>query len=606
MYEIKNKSLFYALLIGVLAALLITITAFIYLSDGCVFLAVLSLIIFIITFKRIKLGIYLSAFLIPLIPRLPERIGTANFSIAELVVLVVLFNWILSILINKQSSFKKTRIDLLILLFAGLTFVSFLVSLRYIEFPLQFATSANNLYPLKVLLNTLECILFFYLVINVLGKKDIKKAITVSLVSLSIVSLFAIFDFFYLDNGSNYGYHFVKSSITDGALELTMYPKRTFNWGYSLRAKEKFPISSQNNFSIEGLIKVGALSDDAIPRIRVSCFDSTGQSFQWIATYKKIFSENWSKVKRELNLDNSTSYIRIGANILTINNTIEGNVFFDNITLKQNNQTIFFESFDSLEKWEVQPVSLRKLKRVASTFSQPNILGAYIILFLPFVLLLLFKYKSPIYFLVSIVSSIALAFSFSRGAVAGFIIAMALFFKQNKKTLKLLLFFIVILLIILTWQLSTISPVIWEAVSFKDRVEISKGSLNLIKENPLFGIGLGTFRISNNLEIGAETDIHHAHNIYLQIAVERGLITLFAFLALLFVFYKESLTTQVNEKYLCLVKGALLIGITAVLIHGLVDYPFYSQRIALLFWMVLGIVIVINQGDVETGDLEHQ
>jgi len=589
-YTVKNKMLFRAFLCAVLSCLLLTIFSFIFASESKLILALIAAAVFVVTFRRINLGIYLSAFLIPLIPRLPEQFGTANFSIAELIVLVILFNWILFILIKNQFTFRKTKLDSPILIFLALTLISFFVSLQYLRLPLSFAASSDNLYPFKVLLNTFEYILLFYLIVNVLDKKDIRRLIYTFLASLMIISVIAVIQFSCPSCDLIKEPDYSKGSISNGMLEVESYPTKTLEWGHNYFFQKLFMVDSSKNFSIEGFVKIARLSESASAGIIVSCINKEGKAIEWISINRTNITNQWVRVTKEFRLLNETRFLKIAADTFTRNNTISGLVYFDNITLKQGDDVLLFETFDSWNNLGAPP----SLRRASSTFNQPNILGDYIIMFIPLVLLLLFKYKSPLYLLVSIISLTALVFSFSRGAVAGFLAATALFFRQNKKTLRILVFSTVFFLIIIILQLSVISPIIDKGISLQGRFEIFKESLNLIKENPLFGTGLGTFRTVNNLEIGAENDIHHAHNIYLQIAVERGLIALLVFLALLFVFYRESLATPPDGEYLHLIKQALLIGITAVLIHGLVDYPFYNQRIALLFWMLVGIVVVIS------------
>jgi len=588
-FSINNRTFFRIFLVIVLFCLAAAIFTFIFISKSKLFLALIVTVIFIISFRRIKLGIYLAVFLIPLIPRLPGEVGTANFSVSELIVLVVVFSWILLILINNKFTFKRTKLDLPILMFLMLTFVSFLISLQYIKLPLQFASSANNLYPLKVLLNIFEYILFFYLIVNVLEKKDIKKVINICLASLLIVSLVSTFELIYPDLNLFSQASFRRVAIEDGALKLNVYPIRTLPWGYSFVMEKNFTVNSSKTYSIEGLIKVDKLFEDSFARVRVSGYNITGHYVEGRPTPRINVIGNWTKVNRKFKPKNNTHYLLISANILTINNTLERTVYFDNITLKEDNITIFFEGFDNLDNW----VNSFRSQRQASTLNNPNLLGAYLILFLPLAFLLCFAKKNIFFLLASLFSSIILVLTYSKGAVAGFILATVLFMKKNKRMFLVLCSFVFILLIIIVLRVSVIQSVIDDGLSADYRIEIFKDSLKLSKENLLFGAGLGTFRMINNLEM----DIHHAHNIYLQIMVERGLLSLLSFLALLFVFYKESLKNRAEGDYFNKVKVAFLIGITAVLIHGLIDYPFYSQRISLLFWMVIGIVSVINMGD---------
>jgi len=434
----KQKYIFKILLVLIIFGLFFSIFSFIFLSKSKLILTLIVLTVFIISFKRIKLGVYLVAFLTPLIIRDRFNIWTANFSVSELVLLVVLFNWILFILINKKFKFKKTKLDLPILIFTMLTAISFLISLRYINAPLEFATSASNLYPVKVLLNTFEYLLFFYLIINVLAKKDIKKVIYISLTSLLTVSLFGVYQ------------------------------------------------------------------------------------------YNRVFS-----LTHFLGFEN---YIR-----------------------------------------------------VTSTLDIDNFLGMYLILFIPLVFYFVKKYHHQI--LIGFPALLCLFYSGSRGAFYSFFGSLLITFRKNKRNIILVCVVAILLISTFFILLSKNNLVVNRIYNLDDdgRIDLFKISLTAIMKNPM-GIGLGAFRLN-----GIFGNYHHSHNIYFQIALERGILALIAFLWILFIFFKENITTKIKNYRLSNIRLALVTGIIAILLYGLVDYPFYNQRIAVLFWMVIGLVIVINQ-----------
>jgi len=429
-YIIKNKRLSNFILICILLSLVLSITSFITFSKSRLFLVLIVLLVFVLTFKRIRLGIYLVAASLPLIPRLTLKSGIANFSIAELILLVVLLNWIISRLINKQKKLRKTMLDKPIALFLILTIISFFISLKYFSLPLTFISSASNLYPLKILLNTIEYLLFFYLIVNILEKKDIKILLYISLVSFLIVSAYGIFQ-------------------------------------------------SNNPLSL--------------------------------------------------------------INLFTLNS---------------------------------------KLNAV-STFRSPNTLATYLILFIP---LIFYFLKDKTYkIVVGIISFLCLFYTISRGAIVALYLSFLIHFKKNKK--NIILFSIISSALILFIFILNNPLILFNGTS---RIDIFKNSINTILQNPV-GIGLGSFRIAN---VGGGA--HHAHNLYLQIAVERGIFTLISFFWIFYIFFKDNSYTKLKKEFRG-ISTALVIGISAVLIHGFVDYVFYEQRVALLFWMLIGTVIIIKR-----------
>ena len=70
---------------------------------------------------------------------------------------------------------------------------------------------------------------------------------------------------------------------------------------------------------------------------------------------------------------------------------------------------------------------------------------------------------------------------------------------------------------------------------------VAKHPLKLIRKYPLTGIGLGRFRYEYQLNGPPEqyNIPYHAHNIYLHIAVEHGIPSLFLFLWMLVIIWRR-------------------------------------------------------------------
>ena len=94
---------------------------------------------------------------------------------------------------------------------------------------------------------------------------------------------------------------------------------------------------------------------------------------------------------------------------------------------------------------------------------------------------------------------------------------------------------------------------------------------------------------------------NHAHNTYLQIAVELGLIGLAAFLWLFgsvfyFGFKCYSHLPKTNERAV-LIFG-ILCGIGAVFLHGLISY-FYVRLGFFMLWVTVGLLFALIEGNAE-------
>ncbi len=94
---------------------------------------------------------------------------------------------------------------------------------------------------------------------------------------------------------------------------------------------------------------------------------------------------------------------------------------------------------------------------------------------------------------------------------------------------------------------------------------------------------------------------YQVHNIYLQIAAEMGIIGLAVFIWLILMVYKEGLSyIKASESTMSNTVVGLIAGITAFLIHGLVDAASLGNHLFLIFWFLAGLVVVIRKMEPET------
>ena len=140
-------------------------------------------------------------------------------------------------------------------------------------------------------------------------------------------------------------------------------------------------------------------------------------------------------------------------------------------------------------------------------------------------------------------------------------------------------------------------------ITFSGRVEIWSRALYAIQDFPFTGTGLGTFRRVVNLlyplfTIGPETDIAHAHNMLLQVAVDLGLPGLIAYLALLVLAALSAWRAARGSDPLVRATAlGLLAGLVALHIYGLTDALAPGSKPALAFWLALGLLAVLPQDD---------
>lgn len=134
-----------------------------------------------------------------------------------------------------------------------------------------------------------------------------------------------------------------------------------------------------------------------------------------------------------------------------------------------------------------------------------------------------------------------------------------------------------------------------------DRGYMWQAALGMVKAHPVLGLGLNTF-MANYLDywVGGERMPRYAHNCYLQVAAETGLIGLGAFLWFLWHLFgriiKAIRAAHSTQKLLLVGYCA---GLMAFVVQAALDTNFYSLRQAALFWTLSGAAIGLSERTAE-------
>ncbi|MCI0567242.1 MAG: O-antigen ligase family protein [Acidobacteria bacterium] len=134
--------------------------------------------------------------------------------------------------------------------------------------------------------------------------------------------------------------------------------------------------------------------------------------------------------------------------------------------------------------------------------------------------------------------------------------------------------------------------------SFSGRIKAWKGVLPMIAANPLSGTGLGAFSLSYPLhKMYGDTMIwDQAHNEYLQVLAESGLIGFALFLWGLVSFWRMGLSPRLSNGWRLQPSVSLgaSLGVVALLFHSLVDFNLQIPSNGLLF-VLLGALVVVGK-----------
>ena len=133
--------------------------------------------------------------------------------------------------------------------------------------------------------------------------------------------------------------------------------------------------------------------------------------------------------------------------------------------------------------------------------------------------------------------------------------------------------------------------------SNSQRIEIWKASLESIKVRPLLGVGIGNFPVVLDQRIFLARAGSSAHNIYLHIAAEMGILALFTALWFLLRVFKKSYDNYVLAKDPLLVTyfGAAIIFVPWVLIYSLTDVALFDERSFLLFVTTASLLLATRK-----------
>lgn len=273
-----------------------------------------------------------------------------------------------------------------------------------------------------------------------------------------------------------------------------------------------------------------------------------------------------------------------------------------------------------------------KIIRAYGTFPHPNVFAGFLILsiFSGFWLLFTSKIEKNALPWISILTAgtilqlAAFTLTFSRVAWLAAIIVITVLLISNRKLFhvkqfdflalnKLKTFALVIIFIAfaaflaLNWSV-VVSRTIGveqnyqQAISY--RLLYNDIAINMIKQNSLAGIGNGNFTLKMadySSEKLSWWQYQPAHNIYLLITSELGIIGLILFLIFIFSIIKMAYLGQ-NENHETLSFIRLMLAVfVSFLFIGLFDHYFWTlQQGQLTFWLVLGVLT----SSAETGTAE--
>lgn len=201
---------------------------------------------------------------------------------------------------------------------------------------------------------------------------------------------------------------------------------------------------------------------------------------------------------------------------------------------------------------------------------------------------------------VTVLILVAIVFSGSRGGFLSLFISISLFFflsflKKKKEILKIGLSVLVLFVVLVSlWlPMGNISKVTarFQTVSksFQERQEIWADSLAMASEFPFFGVGLGVFaeaypKYNQSFKVVEKKFVNHAHNEYLELLCEAGLVGFFilvlgGLLALIGALRKYNY-----------IRAVLIYGVLCISIHNFFDFNLHIPANFLMYLFLFAML----------------
>ena len=247
---------------------------------------------------------------------------------------------------------------------------------------------------------------------------------------------------------------------------------------------------------------------------------------------------------------------------------------------------------------------------IAASFVNHNHFAGYLELVIPLAVgILADKRTAPFHSRLGLLLALCImsvAFIFAQSRAGWLSLAVSLFvmnillIKRGVLNRKSLAGLVIILLIVFVFfsvhgkQIISDSGIATDRItqdsdlSLKGRLDIWQASLKMFCDKPVMGTGIGCFDSGfyQYRPVGFDARAVYAHNDYLHMAVEMGILAPLLMIGILIVLLKRGLRRNVDFRIL-----GCAIGILSLALHGLADFNFHIPANMLLLIIYAGFVM---------------
>lgn len=245
--------------------------------------------------------------------------------------------------------------------------------------------------------------------------------------------------------------------------------------------------------------------------------------------------------------------------------------------------------------------------RVFGPFESPNYLAMFLapatFLSIPVFNFLRLGYQKLLIAFLFILPIVALAFSGSLGGVVAaflaLIVAICIIARKKSLSTGILIYFLSFVLIAVI--ILAVKVIGFDFSVDAIRIQIYQYSREIIRENWLFGIGLGEFQ---NFVLNLCSDVEgfkthalpyaiHPHNLYYAFAIYLGVGGFLSFIIASIWLFVKAWSARAHSYILA---GAAAAYVT-ILVHGFVDTTYYKNDLSAIFWLIFAVVTIISTKD---------
>ena len=229
--------------------------------------------------------------------------------------------------------------------------------------------------------------------------------------------------------------------------------------------------------------------------------------------------------------------------------------------------------------WAVDVAS----RRITSLLNHPNALA---LLLGPMLAFLVFWPGKTVLSWTALVSGfLALYLSFSRASWLAILITTLIvggFSKHWKKMLIAGVLMATLVMIVPFSREKILTLASGTDPSKENRYVLWSAAVDMLRQSPFFGVGLMGFHEKfKTYPLGPDQVVqNYPHNFFLNFWLETGFLGLVAIIAILIGFFRRL------KKEL---KPPLLAAMLVILLHGLVDVPYFKNDLSIFFWMLLAL-----------------